>query len=106
MSGPSAPFWADGHALRVRVRVTPKGGGDRVEGVTETAEGQALKVRVSAPPADGAANAAVVATVATWLGQPKSTVSVAGGLKSRTKTLCIAGDPDRLAATLKSRLQP
>ncbi|MEP7158105.1 MAG: DUF167 family protein, partial [Chloroflexota bacterium] len=43
------------------VRVTPRGGVDRVDGVGPKGE---LRVRVRAAPADGAANAALVRLIA------------------------------------------
>ena len=46
--------------MRLRVRVTPKGGRDGADGWALDAEGRPyLKVRVSAVAADGAANAAL-----------------------------------------------
>jgi hypothetical protein len=52
---------ADG--VEIRVRVTPRGGRDRVDGVDALSDGRAvLKVRVRARPEDGAANQAVGAS--------------------------------------------
>ena len=88
----------------VRVRLTPKSSRDAVDGLADTAEGRALKARVRAVPEDGAANAAVVQLVATWIGVPKSSVGVTAGHKSRVKTLGIAGDPGELADLIARRL--
>jgi uncharacterized protein YggU (UPF0235/DUF167 family) len=84
------------------VRVTPRGGRDRVEGLARDATGRAaLAVRVSAAPEKGKANAAVAALVAEALGVPRRAVRVARGATSRTKTLEITGD----AQTLSRRLE-
>ena len=69
-----------------------------------TAEGPALKVRVRAVPEDGAANAALVKTLAAWLGVPKSSVAVLAGAKSRLKAVHVAGGETDLSARLTRRL--
>lgn len=79
----------DGGTL-LRVRVTPKGGRDAIDGPGVDAAGLAhLKVRVSAPPEDGAANAAVVKLLAKSLKLPKSSLSIDSGATSRVKILRI-----------------
>jgi uncharacterized protein YggU (UPF0235/DUF167 family) len=104
MNGAAKSIWRpEPGGLLVRVRVTPRGGRDAVEGVTETAHGPALAVRVRAVPADGAANAGVEAALADWLGCARSEVSVAAGHKSRVKTVAIVGNAGELEAGL-SRL--
>lgn len=90
--------------MRVHVRVTPRASRDGVEGIEATADGPALKVRVRAVPDKGAANAAVTAVVAAWLGLPKATVALAQGGKSRLKVLEIAGDPVVIEARLIERV--
>jgi uncharacterized protein len=90
--------------LRVRVRLTPKSQRDAVAGIEATALGPALKVYVRAAPEKGEANSALVRTVAAWLDVPKSTVEVIAGGKSRTKTLAIAGEHQRLAALIAAHL--
>jgi uncharacterized protein len=81
------------------VRVTPKGGGDAVDGWTTDAAGRPLlKVRVSAAAAEGAANAAVIVLIAKALGVAKSAVRIASGETARVKRLEIRGtDPEALA---------
>ena len=61
------------------MRLTPKSGQNRVEGVTTAAEGAVLKVRVRALPENGAANAALTKVLAGWLGVPHRSVAVIGG---------------------------
>jgi len=57
-----------------------------------------LVVRVSAPPVDGAANAAVVETLAKALGVPKSRLEITAGATGRRKRVRVAGlTPDELA---------
>jgi uncharacterized protein YggU (UPF0235/DUF167 family) len=73
--------------VRFRVRLTPRGGSDRVDG---PADGR-LRVRVAAPPVDGAANRALLALVADVLGVPRGAVRLAGGETSRTKLVEVAG---------------
>ena len=88
--------------LRIAVRVTPRGGRDAVDGWMVDAAGRPLlKVRVSAPPADGAANAAVLKTLAEALGLPRSALSLAAGASARVKQVEVRGlDPASLAARL------
>lgn len=88
----------------LRVRVTPKSSKDVVERLETTPQGPALKVRVRAVADKGAANAAVVETVAQWLGVAKSTVSLASGSTARVKSLSITGDGKVLTALLERRL--
>ncbi|MFN3521284.1 MAG: DUF167 family protein [Phenylobacterium sp.] len=87
-------------AVRLAVRVTPKGGREAADGWGRDAEGRPyLKVRVSAPPAEGAANAALASFVAKALRRPKSAVRIVSGETSRLKILEIEGiDAAALAA--------
>ena len=90
--------------LKLRVRVTPKSGQDRVEGLTPGADGPLLKVRVRVLAQEGAANAALTRLVAAWLGVPPSAVALIGGPKARTKTLMVTGDGPELATRAAARL--
>jgi uncharacterized protein YggU (UPF0235/DUF167 family) len=87
-------------AVRLAVRLTPKGGRDKVEGWARDEAGRPyLKVRVSAAPVDGAANAALVALIAKTLRRPRSAVTLAAGAGARLKMLDIEGlDEAALAA--------
>jgi uncharacterized protein len=99
----AAPFQTESDGIRLKVRLTPKGGGDALEGVQALADGRlVLKARVRAAPEKGSANAALEALVARACGVPRSAVQIASGATSRVKVLRIDGDPQRLAA----RLQP
>jgi hypothetical protein len=89
--------------VSVRVRLTPKGGRDAVEGWdTDSAGVSHLKVRVRAAPESGKANAALVDLIAKMLGVPRSSVVIVNGEKARLKTVAITGDTSALAAKLNS----
>ncbi|MBY0299193.1 MAG: DUF167 family protein [Methylobacterium sp.] len=87
--------------LEVRVRATPRGGRDALDGVEERADGSCvLKVRVRAAPADGAANAAIRDVLREVLGCPAGSIVLAAGASARAKLFRIAGDGEALAARL------
>lgn len=98
---PECPWRTSDHGLVLRVRLTPKGGRDLIEGLTQTADGPAIKARVRAIPEDGAANAAIAALVANWLGVRKTDAEVTAGHKSRVKSVTVTGSPDALVARLE-----
>ena len=92
---------ADG--LDVRVRVTPRGGRDAVEGVEALSDGRrVLTVRVRALPEDGAANEAVRRVLARAAGLPASAVRLQAGSTGRVKTFRLEGEAGRCAAALAS----
>lgn len=95
------PWRIQRSSVLLRVRLTPKGGRDAIEGCAETGEGLAVKARVRAAPENGAANAALEALVAEWVGVPRRDVALASGTKSRTKTVALTGNPQTLAARLR-----
>ena len=87
----------------ITVRLMPRAGKDRIVGFETDARGQrVLKVAVAAPPVDGAANAALIALLAKQFGLPKSAVTLVSGAAARTKRIALAGDPARIAATLRA----
>lgn len=88
---------------RLRVRLTPRGGADRIEAVEADAAGLPLvRARVRAAPTEGQANAALEKLLARALGVPRSTVRVARGQTARIKTVDIDGLEDAEAlATLR-----
>ena len=90
---------ADGFLLAVRL--TPRGGADRIDGwETDAAGRRFLRARVRAVPEDGRANAALEALLAAELGLPKSAVRVVRGATARLKQVAIQGI-DEAAATAK-----
>jgi len=96
------------NGVSVAVRLTPKAGADRIDGVAVgAAGGRVLKARVTAAPESGKANAALLKLLAKNWKLPKSSLSVAGGAKDRNKVVHVAGDPaalyEHLARWLKER---
>lgn len=91
--------------MRLAVRLTPRGGRDRVEGWASDADGRAyLKARVSAPPVEGEANAALTVLLAKTFGVSRSAVRIAGGETARLKQIDIEGlDEAALAAVVGPR---
>ena len=71
----------------LRVRVTP---GARKSEIAGEAGGR-LRVRLQAPPVEGKANRELTKFIAKALGLKKNRVSLAGGEKSREKTLLLEG---------------
>ena len=78
--------------LRIRVRVTPRGGRDAIDGVRDGA----LLVRVAAAPADGAANESVLRLVADAAGVPRRAARLVAGATGRHKLVVVEG-ADRAA---------
>ena len=72
---------------RFAVHVAARASKTRVCGVHDGA----LKVRLAAAPVDGAANEALVASLAKFLGAPKSSVGIVGGWTSRRKVVRVSG---------------
>jgi uncharacterized protein (TIGR00251 family) len=72
----------------LRVRVTPRAGRDEVVGVGADGE---LLVKVRAAPADGAANSALLRTIAAAAGIAPWRLQLVRGATSRNKTVSIAG---------------
>ena len=73
------------------VRLTPRGGSAKVEGIAEWDGQPVLRIRVAAPPVEGAANDALVAFLARSLGLPRSAVTLVAGDRARVKRLRLAG---------------
>ena len=95
---------ADGVA--VPVRLTPKAASSRIDGVAADAAGRtALKARVTAAPESGKANAALLALLAKYWKLPKSSLSIVGGAKDRSKIVHVAGDPAALERRLAEWLE-
>ena len=73
--------------VAIDVRVTPR---SSRSGSTGFRDG-ALLLRLHAPPVEGAANAEVTRLLATFLGVPKSTVTIVAGHRNRSKRVHIRG---------------
>jgi hypothetical protein len=100
---------ADG--VRVSVRLNPRAGAERIDGIRRLADGSnVLAACVAAPPADGQANEALLWLLARHWGLPRRDLAIAAGHKSRNKAVHVSGDPDatmaRLAAALALLPQP
>lgn len=94
----SLPYVMTPNGLTLHLRVTPKAGMDRIEGVEQRDDGGAmLRVRVKAVPDKGRANAAVIALLSRAFGLPKSSIRITAGQTARLKTVSIAGDAAALA---------
>lgn len=83
---------------KLRVRVTPRGARDAIDGFGDDG---VLRVRVAAAPADGKANDAVVRLIAKAAGVPPSRVQVSAGASARIKTIAVEGVSE---AELRARL--
>ncbi len=82
-------------AVRFAVRLTPRGGDDRVDGVVDGV----LRARVSAPPIEGAANAALLRLLAAELRVSRSSVRLVAGAAGRRKLVVVEGlGPDEVRA--------
>jgi uncharacterized protein YggU (UPF0235/DUF167 family) len=87
---------------RLAVRLSPRGGADRIDGWGEDAAGRRmLRVRVSAPPSDGEANAALLRLLAGILRAPASSLAIVSGASARLKLVEVADlDGDELLRRL------
>lgn len=72
---------------RLRVRVTPRAGRDRIDGVREGV----LRVRLAAPPAEGKANEALIRLLAQALDVAPRDVRLLRGNAARDKLVEIDG---------------
>jgi uncharacterized protein YggU (UPF0235/DUF167 family) len=73
--------------VRFVVRLTPRGGADRVDGVVDGV----LRIRVAAPPVEDAANRSLLRLLARELGVAPSAVRIVAGATGRRKTIAIDG---------------
>jgi uncharacterized protein (TIGR00251 family) len=100
------PFAIESDGVRLAVRITPRAGRDRIDGVAIGADGQpSLHVRLTAAPVDGAANQALIAFLAASLKMRKSDVTIRSGATARNKILHLAGDPAGIVARLTPWLE-
>jgi uncharacterized protein len=103
MTAKRQPWRATPAGVVVFCRLTPKGGRDALDGVTELPDGSSvLTARVRTAPGDGEANRALCALLAERLGAPSSSARMVAGSKSRFKQVTVSGDPAALIAKLES----
>jgi uncharacterized protein YggU (UPF0235/DUF167 family) len=97
---PDLPWRAVPGGIELAVRLTPRGGNARIDGVAPHDGRPCLRVRVPAPPVEGAANAALLAFLAGALGLPRSAVRLVAGERARVKRVELRGEnlSGRLAA--------
>jgi uncharacterized protein (TIGR00251 family) len=97
------PWRRTNEGVVVSCRLTPKGGRDAIEGVTELADGSSvLAARVRSAPQDGEANQALCVLLAKRLDVPASSARIVAGSKSRLKQVAVSGDPATLIARLEA----
>jgi uncharacterized protein YggU (UPF0235/DUF167 family) len=85
------------------VRLTPKGGRNKIDGWSTAADGsQHLKTRVSALPENGKANAALIALLSKALSVPASAIAIVRGETGRIKHMTVLGDASRLRTQLEA----
>ena len=88
--------------VSIAVRVTPRGGQDRIDGIETLANGRSVvKIRVRAIAEGGEANRAVSDLLARELGVRKSAVRLQAGVTSRLKQIAVDGDPRALGERLR-----
>jgi uncharacterized protein len=96
------PWQCVAGGVALRVRLTPKGGRDAIDGIDTLADGSAvLKARVAAAPSEGEANDALLRLIAKSLRVPMRAVTLTAGATSRVKRLTISGDGPTLLAALE-----
>ena len=76
-----------GEDIRFAVRLTPRGGSDRIDGVADGV----LRARVASPPVEGAANEALLRLVADELGVARRDVRLVSGAGARMKHVAVDG---------------
>ena len=103
--GGELPLRACDEGVLVALKVTPKSGANRIEGLVSDGEGVRLRLRVTAPPEKGKANEAVIKLLAKAWGLPKSTLSIASGEAAPLKMLLAAGDPADLEPRIATYLR-
>lgn len=98
----SAPWRIVTDGVVLSVRVTPKAGRDRVNGLTTLADGGlAIRATVTAAPENGKANAALMRLLAKTWRLPRSAFAVTGGATGRLKRVTITGDGQALDEMLQ-----
>ena len=82
------------------MRLTPRGGPDRIDGLTDGPDGLVLQDRVAAPPENGAANAALIRLLSRALQIPRTSIRMVSGQTARVKAVEIDGDPPEITSRL------
>jgi uncharacterized protein YggU (UPF0235/DUF167 family) len=97
------PWRSIPEGVELRVRVTPRGGRDAIDGVEALSDGRAvLKVRVRVAPEDGAATEAVRKLLAKSLKCSASKVILKSGATARVKIFQVEGESAELIGLLNA----
>src|SRR3954451_16483775 len=100
-SSGALPLMAASGGVLVAVRLTPRGRGDRIDGIARLADGtKVLKASVGAPPEDGRANQALLRLLAAQWGIARRDLAIVAGAKSRLKSVHVVGDSVALLTRL------
>jgi uncharacterized protein (TIGR00251 family) len=92
---------------RFLVRVAPRASRNAMMDVMGEGDAAAVKIALQAPPAEGRANAALIAFLASSLKVPRSSIEIAGGERSRNKTIVVHGrTATEVAALIENALPP
>ena len=97
---PVLPWLAQDDGITLRIRANPRSARNAIKGIMDLPDGPALIIAITAPPADGAANAAIIQTLAKALGVAKSAVHILSGDTARIKRVGVTGDTAALAERL------
>ena len=84
---PSSWWRREGTGLRLAVRIQPRAGADRINGI----RAGRLRIRIAAAPVEDAANARLCRYVAGLFDVPVGAVRLLQGNKSRDKLLAVDG---------------
>ncbi|WP_216850561.1 MULTISPECIES: DUF167 domain-containing protein [unclassified Acidisoma] len=97
----TVPYRRTPEGVMLAVRLVPRANRNGLDGVVVGAEGRAaLQLRLVAPPVEGAANAALVAFLATALELRKGAVTIRSGERSRLKVVILSGDGEAIEGRL------
>lgn len=95
-------FFQVSNGVRVRVRLTPNAGQNRIDGLALDGQGNTvLRIAVNAQPEQGRANKAMIKYIAKQWRVPKSKITLQTGAKDRIKTLHIDDNNPDLLNTLE-----
>src|SRR4051794_18806729 len=104
-SSGALPLMAASGGVVVAVRLTPRGRGDRIDGIVRLADGtKMVKASVGAPPEEGRANEALLRLLAAQWRIARRDLTIVAGAKSRNKSVHVAGDPAALVERIGAAL--
>ena len=95
------PYRTTDKSVVIALRVTPKGGANRVDGFSFDSAGRSfIKLRVTETAKKGKANDAVIKLLAREWQMARSSLAIVAGATNRNKKLEINGDPGMLSENL------